>query len=461
MASQQIVFMTKIPTKNPQLSYWLLGIIVLFMPWAVIFFLRVLGPITFQPLDAEFLFFLLLNLTASFVMYSVGYFPLTSRKITNAAHITDDSRTLKRMFHILYITTIMFGVLAFYDYFFIKGASLSEIVATREKEHITGPRNSLIGAVVALLSGAPPLLTALLMTTREVYGQRKLILYSAVLLGFAAMFLSGGRNPFFIGLLFIFSLYFFFLRAPSLKRNMKKRPLWFWGAGAAIFIGIIYSMYLFIERSIYVGVDLDSMLDTLSTNYDLSVYSLSFDSEFLHAAYVVAVFLTFYVTHALNYISDYFAASYSPMLDGAYTIPHLARLIDILIDTDSFNESRSALLVNGAYLSSPGSFYVDFGYFGAIAISGALSFVFGSLIAQLSRLSMLQKLTFSYLVVAFIFYPIYCVFGMANGFSIIFLLILMSLSSMKWLNPFFRSVKCRKTKTMFLKESDISEQPTA
>lgn len=425
--------MTESFGKLGQLRNWFAGMAVIFLPWMVVFLLRELGPITYQPLSGEFLWFLMICLSASFAMYSLGYFmslsaqacPPLQGEALNAQCI------FRGFFRFLYICTALFAVLSFYDYLVVKGANLSEIVANRELENVAGPRNSLIGACVALLSGAPPLLVALFLTRRDAFGYEKLYLYIVIFFGFAAMFLSGGRNPFFIGLLFILSFYYIFSPKRKPMRKTAGNQILIWGAAVAVVLGVAYSMYLFVARSIYVGVGLDSMIDTFSANYGLSIYPFLPKSELLSALYAIVVFLTFYVTHALNYISDYFAASYSPMLHGAYTVPHLARLLDVLAGTESFNQSRAALLVNGAYLSSPGSFYLDFGFLGAIVVSGVLSFVFGRYSARLSHLVLVQKMVFAYLTVMFVFSPIYCVFGMANGFSIIFLLAILLMLSIR------------------------------
>lgn len=415
--------------RSRQFRNWPLGIIIIFLPWLLVFLIRELGPITYSPLSGEFLWFLLASLATSFLMYSLAYFPIGSqeygRTLVGAAN--DDHGISKRFFRLLYTCTALFAVLAFYDYLLVKGASLSEIVATRELEHVTGPRNSLIGACVALLSGAPPLLMALLLTRHDAFGHKRMYLYATIFFGFAAMFLSGGRNPFFIGLLFVLGFYWFF--SPKQRLIFKTWKVWI--VALAIILGVAYSMYMFIERSIYVGVVLDSMIDTLSINYGLSIYPFMPESELLTALYTIMVFLIFYATHALNYISDYFAESYSPMLNGAYTVPQLARLLDLMTGADSFNQSRTSLLVDGAYLTSPGSFYLDFGFLGAVVLSGFLSFVFGRYIARLASLTLLRKMILIYLIIMFIFSPIYCVFGMSNGFSIIFLFVILLLNSFR------------------------------
>lgn len=413
--------------KNRQFANWPKGMAVIFLPWLMVFILRELGPISYQPLNGEFLLFLLISIGTQFVTYSLGYLPCRPQRYSSNSDTDEFRSTLRRFYYLLYVCTALFAVLSFYDYLIVKGASLSEIVATREAENAEGPRNSLIGALVALLSGAPPLLVALLLVKRGAFCCKKTYLYIWILFGFAAMFLSGGRNPFFIGLLFILSFHVFFARKLKALLNLHRRQrIWpLLAIGATVFIAVVYSMYLFIERSAYVGVRLDSMLDTLSVNYQLSVYPYKSESEFLSAIYVIVVFLIFYATHALNYFSDYFAISYSPMMYGAYTFPQLARLVDVFSGADSFNESRSALLVNGAYLTMPGSFYLDFGFLGSIALIGVLSFMFGRYMARFANLILLQKMIFAYLVVAFVFAPIYCVFGMANGFSMIFLMTLM------------------------------------
>jgi len=314
--------------------------------------------------------------------------------------------------------------------FLIKGATFSEIVELRERENQAGPRDSLIGAVIALLSGAPPLLFAISLLQADISRRGRIAINCNVAIGFFAMFLSGGRNPFFIGLLFILVFRYFFASGRPLLNVGGRRTFFIFGA-IAIASAIGYSMYLFIERAAFTGVALDEMISVFSLNYGLTIASFETENELLRSLYTIYVFLTFYVTHALNYISDYFAGEYSPVLMGAYTFPQLARLVDVVLGTALFSNSREALLVNGAYLSLPGSLYLDFGMAGATTVGVVVSFVFGALIAKLARIRLIGKVVLAYLVVAFLFSPIYGVFGMANGFSMIFLIFLLFALSLR------------------------------
>jgi len=412
--------------KNHQFKNWPIGIAIILAPWLTVYVLREFGPLTYRPLSGDFLLFILINIMVSITAYSLGYIPLRSTSSYGAALAIENQYKSTRIFYFLYACTVLFALLSFYDYLIVKGAALSEIVANRELENVTGPRNSVIGAGVALLSGAPPLLIVAMMARGGTVNSKKIPLYIAVFFGFVAMFLSGGRNPFFIGLLLIFSYYWFFMRRRRRATRAVGHKIWSWVAMAAVLLGVVYSMQLFIERSVYVGVDLDSMLDTLAENYELTIYRFDSHDSFLSPIYVIAVFLIFYITHALNYINEYFVTSYSPVFYGAYSVPQLARLIDVVIGTDSFNETRAALLVNGAYLTSPGSLYLDFGYLGSIFLGAMLSYLFGRYMARMAKLKLIQRMVLSYLSVAFYFAPIYSVFGISNGFSIIFLLIISS-----------------------------------
>lgn len=399
-------------TKNKLLNRFIVFSLFILGPWNMTFTMRNFGPLEFENLSLEFLQYLWLFLFVSYISYVFGFLLTKESGVIKAHSATRYSRARQAIF----LFAILFPVVAAIDFFIFKGAAITEIVAQREAEHLTGPRNSVIGALVALLSGSPPLAFVLMKESpikSKVFSNAA---YFVIALGFASMFLSGGRNAFFISILFIIVYNFFFVKG---ERDSFKRKLTFL---TFFFFFFFFSMKMFVDRFEEQGFDVSFMLDYLSSEYGIDVVRIDTQNSFFIAAYSIYVYLTFYITHSLSYLNDYFALSYSPMLSGSYNFPILARVFDLVFGSSGFELGRESMLVEGVYLTMPGSFYLDFGYGASILFMGLFSFCFGYLVRNLGNLVVYQKLVMSFMAVCLVFSPIYSVIGMANGFSVICML---------------------------------------
>ncbi|GEM_PF-2534132 len=409
---------------------------ILIGPWCFVFFVRFFGPITYPQVSIELLLFLVLCIAIKYFAFCFGFFILSTinRPAPQVSNLS--GRTSSDMGSVFYNVRLMvlclgliYLVVSIFDFFVVKGAALSMIVEQREAEHITGPRNSLIGAVGALLSGAPPVLLAVMGFSRFKSFSLNLIAYVVIALGFASMFLSGGRNAFFIGAVFVFFCYLFF-SAYSVRLKIKLSMKSFFGL--AFFLYCIYfSMKMFLDRFEAQGFDVGFMLDYLELEYGVKIFRFDYDGALFSAVYSVFIYLNFYIAHAFTYLNDYFLAAYSPYMWGGYNFPQIARLIDVAFGSNFFEEGRERMLLVGVYLTLPGSLYLDFGVIGSLAVCSLIGLCCGFLARNMARLALYQKLWLAYIAVALVFSPIYSVFGMANGFSLIFILILVLLFSMK------------------------------
>ena len=257
------------------------------------------------------------------------------------------------------------------------------------------------------------------------------MLFFFVALGFFSMFLSGGRNAFFISIIFVMlHRVFFSLEAKVINKKWSLSKCFSY---LLVSYSIFFSMKLFLVRFETQGFDVGFMLDYLESEYNLSVYHPEFEGKLFVSLYSIFVYLSFYISHSFTYLNDYFSLSYSPYMGGGYNFPQLARLIDITVGTDFFSAGRARMILTGVYLTLPGSLYLDFGIVGTLGICLLLGFTYGNLSYNLATLALYQKLFLTYLSVVFIFSPIYSVFGMANGFSLIFILLL----------AMFRAIKIR------------------
>jgi hypothetical protein len=427
---------SKLTHSNQMFKRYFLGLSIMLMPWFIVVVVRIFGPITFNPLGWNFIAFLFALCGLSFIAFSFGYVIKNPRyglpPSDDFQTSTTTSVIFKRMFTIVIFFALLYPALAFYDFLIVKGGSFDRIVEMREFGHETGPRGSLVGALIALLSGAPPIAFVIIVMNRALSSRKKAFLGLVVIVGFVATFLSGGRNPFFIGMLFMVVFYQLFLKSPKRRKKVKKRRLQMYTFKLAITLGIVYSMQIFIERYALRGVGPQGMMDHLSGYTSVeSIARYEGSSNVSSMFYSIYVYLLYYATHALNYVNDYFVIGYEPFTWGGYSFPQLTRLVDTVFSTSYFAQSRVGMLVQGAYLTLPGSLYIDFGYVGTLIWAVALALLFGFLLRNLPYLALYQKVIACYLTVVYLFSPIYNIFGMGSGFSMFFLIVIMLLLSVR------------------------------
>jgi hypothetical protein len=395
------------------------GFVVLVLPWAMVLLLRWLGPIEYPRLSGDLTAFLSIYVLLSVISYTAGFtISGTSAASGSVAPLArGDWTTIQHIFFkIMVLGAAMFCVAASYDFFIVKGGSLLEVAIMREAENITGPRNSLPGAVVAFLSGAPPVALVMATIRTRLGKQVHWSIFAAIALGFAATFLTGGRNPFFISLAFVF-IYRVLYPPQKLRGPRRRRPFLVLAGVLAVSLGFFLSMYLFIERAELTGTAED-MLGHLEGMHPIQIARPAVDSGALSAVYSVLVYLVFYVTHPLTYAEGYLSGS-SPLAGGAYSFPLVARTIDIIAGTELFTYAQASLVTPGLYLSLPGSLVIDTGQAGALFLGALFALTWGIGLRNRPALKLCQALSVIYLGTVLLLSPMYAVFGMGNGFPIL------------------------------------------
>ena len=182
------------------------GLLLLILPWVLVIIARLCGPIAFPAVSDSLIVFIMSVILMSVIFFALGY--LNTRNIMLGWNNTGlNEVSFLRIYKTFLLFTVFFSVFSVFDFFIVKGGGISGIVAMRETEHITGARNSLIGALVALMSGAPPLMGGLMLEKKMRIGTIGYFATISLIFGFFSLFLSGGRNGFFIGLIYIFVYY--------------------------------------------------------------------------------------------------------------------------------------------------------------------------------------------------------------------------------------------------------------
>ncbi len=407
---------------------YLMFLCLMLLPWAVVGSLRVLGPVGLKPLEMEIIGYLSAFIAIMFCCYSITFL-MVGRTTSVAPCQSDVSHTFLICRRIILLAAVMFPLISGFDFFIVKGASLSEIVALREKEYMSGPRGSLIGALGTLLAAAPPMAFVVYLIYPSSQWFKRLIMWSVIILGFGSLFLSGGRNGFFISVGFIMMFVFIFVTKAELKKLVS--PFILRIIYVSAILGFFYSMKIFVDRFAVQDLEPEIMIYFLRTEYGVDVVDLDNASELYLSIYSAWIYLVYYMVHAVTYFEHYLINDVSPQLMGVYNFSIVARLIDVVAGSDLVASGVNSLLVKGVYLTLPGSLFIDFGFMGSLFVAALLGVVYGWLAAQLLNLKFFEKMWLVYLCTIMLFSPFYSVVGIANGFSFLFLLILIVIFSFR------------------------------
>lgn len=396
------------------------------IPWVAVLVLRYCGILTYS--EVNDVVFLLVGLFAfPFLISSMFLLP----KINDSYNIVilDEYKGNPygsgRVFNIVVFLTFVYLIAIVIDKIFLVDVLSQGVTEARYAAMENGPRNSLLGAVHYFLAGAPVLLACFLLSRRKSRILTNGFLWVIVVICFGCFFLSGGRNNFVVGSVFVF-FYFCLEKITFRTRGVgsdRKFSFPFWLKIFSI-VGVCYVLYLFVERAQIRGMDLDGAVRALSENYNVGVYVPDFLSGALLQVYYCLVFVVFYITHSLSYLSAYFDIGYSPLTVGGYSFSIVFRVIDVLFGTTFVIDSFERMLVVGVYLTLPGSIYIDFGFAGVfvagIALAGASIWCVSSALKSGNGNGMMAA---SFFLAIAALSPVFSAFSVGNGFSIMMLIV--------------------------------------
>jgi hypothetical protein len=396
------------------------------IPWVLVLGLRYCGILTYSGVNE--VVFLLIGLFAfPFLASAVLLLLKTSEhpEITTEDGYKGNPYSSGRAFSVVVFLTFIYLVAVVIDKVFLANVFSQGVTEARYAAMEEGPRNSLLGAVHYFLAGAPVLLACFLLSRRKSKFFTNAFLWGVVVICFGCFFLSGGRNNFVVGSVFVF-FYFFLERASFRARGVGRDRKFSFPLGLKILsvVGVCYVLYLFVERARIRGMDLEGAVRALGENYNVGVYMPDFLSGTLLQIYYCLVFVFFYITHSLSYLSAYFDIDYSPLTLGGYSFSIIFRVVDVLFGTNFVVDSFERMLVAGVYLTLPGSIYIDFGFTGVfiagIALAGISIWCVSRALKSNNGNGMM--LASSCLTIAALS-PVFSAFSVGNGFSIMILIV--------------------------------------
>jgi len=397
-----------------------------FIPWVGVLGLRYSGIVIYDEING--LTFLLLGLFALPFFISAGFF-LSRKFVYSKAYSGEEYEgnpyCTGRVFRSVVVLTFFYFVAILADKIFLTNVLSQGITEARYAAMAEGPRNSLLGAMHYFLAGAPVLLACLLLSRRSSRSCANVLLWLLVVACFGSFFLSGGRNSFVVGGVFVF--FYFVLEKTKFRLHggvgfrRFRLPLWL---KLLSVVGLCYVMYLFVERAQIRGMDLEGAVGALGENYGVKIFVPDVLPDALLQIYYCLVFVVFYVTHSLSYLSAYFDANYYPLTMGGYTFSIVFRVFDTLFGGNYVLDAFGQMLVTGVYLTLPGSIFIDFGFAGVFLVGVGLAWVSiwcvtCALWLGNGNYMMLASLCLTIIALS----PVFSALSVGNGFSIMILLV--------------------------------------
>lgn len=396
------------------------GASFIIMPWIIVFLLREFGPITHARLSEDFYIFTSIFLICAVFGCVVG---LTKKTVSSIGKECSALKQPELDLKFVSSASLFYLLMVAFDFFVMKGGSLSEITAIREEDNLIGARMSSLGGVIAIASAAPFILLSKIRYDRIRNGVKgSVTLQLLSICGVLASFLSGGRNAFLIGISVYLCQSFILRQKLHSTKKSKNRTI-----SVFLFAGVLFSFYIFLDRELNQGVDLQGLVQIFAVKWNVDITELRIETSIANAVYAALTMLIFYITHALNYFDHYLISGVSPMLLGVYNNPIPAKIIDVVFGTGLFEAISNKLILSGVYLTFPGSLYLDFGYAGAILASFIIGALTGRSLRNFTLDSFVSIQVSCLLLSIWLLSPLYSVVGISNGFSFIVLLLVMKL----------------------------------
>lgn len=409
---------------------------ILILPWLLVFILREFGPIGFRSVPIQV--YIIIALFLFFCAFGAyGYLGMRGRKQIKISQITvfrDNSNAI----YIFTLMTFVFLVALSIDSIVYRGALTTGVSVARIEGQIDGLRGSLLGALHTLLSSAPVVLACLLIW----HSQRKLPVAHAfkiwflVFLSIAAYFFTGGRNPFFIAIGYIFCFYcvtrlLLGLKIVYFSRISAKKFIRLILIFLLLNVSFLYSLYLFSTRFEFFGESLDMAVARLVVEQSVDV--VIFDASGLLGQFKAAlIFVVYYITHPFIFFGQYFEYNVSPKFMGSYSFGLFAMILDRLAGTSHFYDTQMGQLQSGVYLSLTGSLFVDFGIIGLLICGVMIGTFAGWLIrAAASKKRIEDVLLLSYIFLLLLFAPVYSITNISQGPALLLMLIAMKIMSFR------------------------------
>lgn len=296
-----------------------------------------------------------------------------------------------------------------------------------------GARNSVQGAFALVLGGAPTVLVTLALFNDGSWGDRRLIAGLALVifvLSLGCMFALSARNSVAISITYV-------LLMAIMRAYVGRQSFWKWvrdtpkiftaSLFASLIIVTVVVLWLFVDRAVLTRGTVDDAIQSFLIDYKAKLGVGVPDNDYIKPAFYALMMFEFYLTHAASYFSQYLSTGYCPSGGGAYSFYGLYRIIDFVFGSHFIASASEGMIIPGVYLSLPGFLFLDYCESGVLA--GWLIVIATTVILVLFFKSSPSLIFVAcYMLCLFVFAPFYALLSTGNGFSLLILSLLASLS---------------------------------
>jgi len=330
------------------------------------------------------------------------------------------SATSVRLFLIL---SILYIVSMGYRYFVIGSVLTDGVTGARYAEIASGPGQGGIFTGVTVFTAAAPVF--LLLAAFEKVSKVQRIsrwIWAIGVLGLAMSFLTGGRNPLLINMVFLL-IFGMIVPSTSLRQVLRNKNM---GVDIRILsygalLGAVgFSMYLFVERGLLRTDDLidRAIITAAESNF---IFVPERQPDWLNdSLYFAILSLHNYITVAFYYFDQLLVKGLQfGHVGGSYNFFSFFRVAESLFGEELVVDLATELPFVGAYYTLPGSIYIDFGISGVL-IAGVLL-----PILAISQVSKAMKGNFSsaplgaLVLTILVFSPLYNCIALGSGPSLL------------------------------------------
>lgn len=324
--------------------------------------------------------------------------------------------------------SVIFVLAIVYRYLVIGSVLELGVTGARYEDAISGRGGGIITGIYAFTIGAPAFLLLACISHYSVHKRIPTFFLLIAALGFAATFLSGGRNPFLINSIFVLAVGWiypsFTIRGAfpgwGVRSSLVRSAIMF-----LFSFFVLFSLYIFYERAL---LRTDSMLERAlihTTENGLSMSIQEVPGWLSDSVYIILFYVHAYLTIAFYYM-DILLSHGMPNghLGGGYNFLVPSLVIEHLTGWDAVPNEHTDLPIAGAYYTLAGSIFIDFGIFGLIS-AGILIPLFGIIFVNMA---ISGKTTAAPLAAVFltvlVLSPLYNAASLGSGFSLLFLSVL-------------------------------------
>jgi hypothetical protein len=403
---------------------------VLLISYTVYFMLREWAGILYEPVAAKTILFSIGTLLSFLIGYFTAFFSyiISSKPNYNVSigSIRADSIQHDRILRVLLFCSILHILISLLDFYTVRSYYVGGLTEARYLRMAEGIRSSTTGMLKLLTAGFPAVTAAFLILKREHILSSKLILTTAgiFIISLILSFASGGRNG--AALMILFAVCAALARKAEGKQLI---PTFSFSikiiTSITLSLSILFMLWMFWDREQFRSRD---MSDTIENLKDFNVQVNLQTGEGLEVEKTIYLMFAFYVTHSYNELDLLLTDLSGPgPYWGGYNFYEVVLFLNVIgFEFTDATQIRQELIRPGTYLGLLGSRLFVFLYWGTFLAV----YLLGFFICVIWRKALktggpIWELLSAFNLMSLIAAPIYSVYNIAYGFSILVAIVLL------------------------------------